>query len=698
MRGRQVPLMQTHLQIIAAVSAAGVVLLSPIGCVAGKLHRAISETHEPIPEELISGASANGDLNRVYRTGDTPLLTAISLGRTGAVTQLLRAGAEPGKLEDIPDLPLREAAGISQFNVAADIVRLLLEVNADPNSADGTGMRPLESAVRAGNELALELLIDSGADLDALNGSPPRTTAVLTAVKEDNIMMLEQLLSAGADPDLAAPTVGSPLAMLLGRSSTESRLELLRTLVEFGANVESEDKDGVAALALASRVGNLQAVEFLLEAGASAIRRSGKEGNVTALRLAALSDHADVVRILLQNGASPTTDDRHAVLPLLPGQLSSVNRTEIAEMLLGAGEPISATNSRGATALEEAAIAGDLDFLTFLVDYGAPVFSQPGTPLANRAPALIAAIRSGRKRVVAFLLEASAADNQEAFAESKLELSRAAMRLGRPEFARMIERFEVRREVNVDIAPSKREPRELRDSSQRPTETGGRKALVVGNSSYRRTTSLLNARADGRSIRNVLRRSGFEVTLLEDAELREFEESLREFGNHLEPGDTALFYYAGHAIQVDGENFLVPVDADVRKALDLRHESVPVQRILEEMGHGGADLKMVFLDACRDNPFGYARGAGRGIAAMSAPSSTLLSFATSPGEIAQDGDGKHSPYTRSLAGAISTPGLSLIEVIHRVQREVIHETGGDQRPWVQYDVIPQGFIFMDSGD
>jgi hypothetical protein len=159
--------------------------------------------------------------------------------------------------------------------------------------------------------------------------------------------------------------------------------------------------------------------------------------------------------------------------------------------------------------------------------------------------------------------------------------------------------------------------------------------------------------------------------------------------------DVALFYYAGHGVQVGGRNFLVPVSANPTKEADVYLQMVDTAVVLSQMDGAGTKLNIVVLDACRNNPFGGRglRATGGGLAQMQAPEGTLISYATQPGNVAQDGDGGNSPYSKALATTIKKPGLGLFEAFNEVGLEVKKTTRGTQQPWVSSSPISGTFYF-----
>ena len=226
-----------------------------------------------------------------------------------------------------------------------------------------------------------------------------------------------------------------------------------------------------------------------------------------------------------------------------------------------------------------------------------------------------------------------------------------------------------------------------------------RVALVVGNSSYQNITRLDNPRNDANLMAETLRSIGFELVggrALIDLDKARFDTAIQNFGNQLIAADVALFYYAGHGIQVRGSNYMMPVEANPAKEADVDFQMVDAALVLRQMEGSGTKLNLVILDACRNNPLGGRglRSTGGGLAQMRAPEGTLISFATQPGNVAQDGDGGNSPYTKALAHTIRRAGLDVFQTFNEVGLAVKRSTGGQQQPWVSSSPIDGKFYFV----
>lgn len=216
------------------------------------------------------------------------------------------------------------------------------------------------------------------------------------------------------------------------------------------------------------------------------------------------------------------------------------------------------------------------------------------------------------------------------------------------------------------------------------TQPERRMALVIGNGDYA-VGPLANPENDARLMAETLTEAGFDVSHHENLDYRNLQRAVVEFGRALAQAgeDTiGMVYYAGHAVQTDGENFLIPIDANIQDALDLEIQTLRIATLMNSLEKAGNRLNMVVLDACRNNPFKtFSRSASRGLAKTDAPFGTLLAYSTAPGDVAADGTGRNSPYTAALAKAIRTPGEPVEQVFKRVRIDVMERTGNRQVPW-----------------
>src|ERR1700690_2135044 len=235
-----------------------------------------------------------------------------------------------------------------------------------------------------------------------------------------------------------------------------------------------------------------------------------------------------------------------------------------------------------------------------------------------------------------------------------------------------------------------------------PALADKRIALVVGNSIYQNVARLENPRNDATLMATTLRSLGF--TLVGDGPQLDLDKAaldlaVQKFGSTLQGADVAMFYYAGHGLQIRGANFLVPVGANPTREADVDFQMVDVGLVLRQMEGAGTRLNLVGLDACRNNPFGGRglRATEGGLAQMRAPEGTLISFATQPGSVALDGGNNgHSPFTNALARTIRKPGLGIFDAMNEVGLAVKQATGGSQQPWFSTSPIGGSFYFASA--
>jgi hypothetical protein len=229
-------------------------------------------------------------------------------------------------------------------------------------------------------------------------------------------------------------------------------------------------------------------------------------------------------------------------------------------------------------------------------------------------------------------------------------------------------------------------------------------ALVVGNAAYQHTAALRNPLNDAEDVAGMLASMGFEVVLGIDLTRPAFRTILSEFAKRLEGADRAVFYYSGHALQVEGRNYLVPTDARLSGELGLDFELVGldlIQRALERQ----VDANVIFLDACRDNPLGrnLARDMGsrstriaQGLAPAESGVGTLISFSTQPGNIAVDGEGRNSPFTAALLKHAKNKSEDVSTLLIKVRKDVMAATGNKQVPW-EHSALRERFFLNEIG-
>jgi len=226
--------------------------------------------------------------------------------------------------------------------------------------------------------------------------------------------------------------------------------------------------------------------------------------------------------------------------------------------------------------------------------------------------------------------------------------------------------------------------------SAAPARAEKRVALAIGNSAYRNVPSLANPANDADAVSLLLKDAGFDIVETHhDLGIDNMRRVVRDFTDKMRDADIAVVYYAGHGIEVDGGNYLVPVDAQLRRDIDVEDETVSLERVLKVI-EPAKRLRLVILDACRENPFARSmkrtiarRAIGRGLASVEpSMSDTLIAFAAKAGSTADDGQSIHSPFTTALLKNLATPGLDLRIAFGRVRDDVLKATGNRQEPFV----------------
>src|SRR6201991_1594182 len=229
-----------------------------------------------------------------------------------------------------------------------------------------------------------------------------------------------------------------------------------------------------------------------------------------------------------------------------------------------------------------------------------------------------------------------------------------------------------------------------------------RVAFVVGNGAYKNVAALPNPAIDAKSMASVLRNIGFEVVEGSNLTRDKMTERLLEFGKKAQGADVALFFYAGHGIAIGGTNYLLPIDADIKSEMDVKlGAAINIDLTLDQTMSDAKD-KLVFLDACRDNPFAAKIRSAKdtrsvsvasGLAEMKSGEGTLIAFATGPGQTALDGqEGTNSPFTRALISNITTPGVEIQQAMTKVRAQVNEETSKGQLPWGHTNLI--GTVYL----
>jgi hypothetical protein len=212
-----------------------------------------------------------------------------------------------------------------------------------------------------------------------------------------------------------------------------------------------------------------------------------------------------------------------------------------------------------------------------------------------------------------------------------------------------------------------------------------RMALVIGNSAYQSVTALPNPANDAQAVAELLNNAGFDVVLARDLTHADMQQTIRDFVASISakgPDNVALVFYAGHGLQVEGENFLVPVDARIQQESDVRTATLSLVDLMKELQSVPSQARIVILDACRNNPFtAVQKATGRGLAIVDAPTGSMVAYSTAPGTEASDGAGKNSPYTAALVQTIQEPGLHIEQMFKHVRLRVHKSTDGRQTPW-----------------
>lgn len=218
-------------------------------------------------------------------------------------------------------------------------------------------------------------------------------------------------------------------------------------------------------------------------------------------------------------------------------------------------------------------------------------------------------------------------------------------------------------------------------------------ALVVGNGRYQEHP-LENTKSDAKLMASSLSSLGFEVMELYDSNKKRLETGVNTFFHKLKSSDVGLVYYAGHGMQVSGENYLIPLNANVVTSTDVLYEAVPAGKIVAKMGNAGSKVNIVIFDACRNNPFrSFFRSPIEGLAKMSAPTGTVLIYSTSPGSVAADGAGGNGVFVKHFVRHLKQPGLDINDILIATRKDVMKETEGAQVPW-ESSSLTDNFYFV----
>jgi hypothetical protein len=293
------------------------------------------------------------------------------------------------------------------------------------------------------------------------------------------------------------------------------------------------------------------------------------------------------------------------------------------------------------------------------------------------------------------LVKEDATDNSQSEAEQQagseeqpqdMEQQRIDAALGENESAQKLSMIEqLKQEIEMLKAASAVSPK-LLSLEQLPSSSDNfeRVALVIGNSHYPLVGELKNPENDAKDMAEALRKLSFNVTLKLNADQEEMEIAIEEFGERITEESVALFYYAGHGVQMSGQNYLIPIQSRIKKAKDVRYKAVDLNMLIDAMFYAENGKNIIILDACRNNPFPKEKGrkASLGLARTEVPSGTLIAYATGPGSVAIDGEGRNGIYTSYLLANIHTPGIPIEMVFKRVLQGVAADTNRKQIPWM----------------
>ncbi len=228
-----------------------------------------------------------------------------------------------------------------------------------------------------------------------------------------------------------------------------------------------------------------------------------------------------------------------------------------------------------------------------------------------------------------------------------------------------------------------------------------RVALVVGNGKYAKAKpDLKNPTNDAVDIAARLAANNFNVTRLVDVSYKDMDKALNAFRKALADAELGLFFFAGHGVQIDGENFLIATDTNTSDEFEAKHSSLALNKVIEAMEKTGTESNVIILDACRDNPFerAWRSGTQRGLASVYAPKGTLIGFATSPGQLAADGAGRNGAYTAALLEHLDTPDVSIENMFKRVRNTLSATTKGKQISWEHTSLAQEVYFKMSIAD
>lgn len=225
-------------------------------------------------------------------------------------------------------------------------------------------------------------------------------------------------------------------------------------------------------------------------------------------------------------------------------------------------------------------------------------------------------------------------------------------------------------------------------------------ALIIGNADYKEAGKLKNPINDAEDVASRLKACGFSVMKKTDCSHKDMDRAIKDFKLSLADNDIGLFFFAGHGMQIDGENYLAATDTDISGEIEAKHSSLPLNRVIETMEKANTSTNIIILDACRDNPYERAwhrSTASRGLAPVYAPKGTLIAYATSPGQVAQDGSGRNGSYTAALLQHIDTPDCSIENMFKRVRNTLSAATKQKQISWEHTSLSGEFFFNLSLG-
>jgi hypothetical protein len=299
---------------------------------------------------------------------------------------------------------------------------------------------------------------------------------------------------------------------------------------------------------------------------------------------------------------------------------------------------------------------------------------------------------------------ATASSAQPSSAErDRLPAEVEAERKKRQELEQQLASAKERDRVTTELDAERRKRQELEEqlrvaqqstqSNKQPVTSGieRRVALVIGNATYK-VTPLKNPVNDSTDMARSLRSVGFDVIEANNTTLAQMREATRRFADKLGSSDVGLVYYSGHGVEVKGKNYLIPVNADIKREYEVVDQAFDASQFLEMMdnirGPNNKRVNILIVDACRNNELQRSwRSTNNGLARMDAPGGTFISFATAPGRVAADGTGRNSPYTKHLLQALKQPNVPIEQVFKVVRRNVMEETKGEQIPWENSSLV-----------